>query len=85
MKQIKKIFIISCKEATYLVSLKEEGKLSIVKYLKLKLHLTICAFCKRFEIQTTEFCLQAKHLPEHTSNKMSTEKKIAIKLLLKEA
>lgn len=77
--------MISCKEATYLVSLKEEGKLSIVKYLKLKLHLTICVLCKRFEIQTGEFCQLAKHLPEHTSNKMSTEKKIEIKLLLKEA
>jgi hypothetical protein len=85
MKLIKQFFMISCKEATYLVSLKEEGKLSFSKYLKLELHLAICILCKRFEIQTGHFCKIAKQYPLKPEAKMSTEKKLAIKTLLEEA
>jgi hypothetical protein len=84
MKLIKQLFMISCKEATYLVSLKEEGKLSFSKYLKLELHLAICILCKRFEIQTGHFCNIAKQHPLKPEAKMSKEKKVAIKKLLEE-
>ncbi len=43
---------ISCKKATYLVSKKEEGKLSWLEKVQLRGHLTICSLCRRFEIQT---------------------------------
>lgn len=85
MKLFKKIFMISCKEATYLVSLKEEGKLSLSKYLKLELHLAICILCKRFEMQTGHICNIAKQYPLKPEAKMSTEKKLEIKSLLEKA
>jgi hypothetical protein len=85
MKLIKKYLMISCKEATYLLSLKEEGKLSLSKYLKLELHLAMCVLCKRFKIQTGHFCNLATQLPFKTENKMSEEKKTAIKKILEEA
>lgn len=85
MSLIKKYIMLDCKEATYLVSLKEENKLSLSKYLKLELHLAICAVCKRFEIQTIHFCNLATQLPFKTENKMSEEKKTAIKKILEEA
>lgn len=74
--------MISCKEATYLVSLKEEGNLSLSKYLKLELHLAICILCKRFEMQTGHFCNIAKQYPLKPESKMSTERKITIKTML---
>ncbi len=45
------IGMISCKEATYLISKKEEGKITMVERLKLSFHLMMCRFCKMFEKQ----------------------------------
>lgn len=81
---MKKYFMISCKEATYLVSLKEENKLSIIKSLKLKLHLAICILCKRFKLQTEHFCKMSNHLENHSIDTMSIEKKIEIKKIISE-
>ena len=81
---MKKYFMISCKEATYLVSLQEENKLSIKKSLKLKLHLTICILCKRFKLQTEHFSKMSKKLQNHTNDTMSNEKKSELKKLISE-
>lgn len=48
-----KNMIIHCHEATYFMAKKEEGKLSLRDRLKLSLHTSICAACKKFEKQTT--------------------------------
>lgn len=45
--------MISCKEATFLVSKQEEGKLTISKRIKLKLHLAGCKICKLFAEQSS--------------------------------
>ncbi len=55
-------FNISCKKATYLVSKKEEGKLSWIERIQLRGHLTICSLCRKFEIQTGWFGKQARHI-----------------------
>ncbi len=81
---MKKYFMISCKEATYLVSLKEENKLSIIKSLKLNLHLAICILCKRFKLQTEQICEMSNHLDAHTNVTMSIEKKTEIKKRINE-
>lgn len=44
---------ISCKKATYLISKKEENKISWLETIKLRAHLVICSMCRRFEIQTS--------------------------------
>ena len=43
--------IISCKDASRLVSQREEGPLSAWQRLVLRLHLSVCAACSRFEKQ----------------------------------
>ncbi|MES2328919.1 MAG: hypothetical protein V4539_04900 [Bacteroidota bacterium] len=51
----------SCKKATYLVSKKEEGKLSWLDSIRLRSHLTICSLCRKFESQTGFIGRMAKH------------------------
>jgi hypothetical protein len=43
--------IISCKDASRLVSLKEDARLTPWQRLTLRLHLTVCDACTRFERQ----------------------------------
>ena len=43
--------IISCKDASRLVSQREEAPLSAWQRLVLRLHLSVCAACSRFERQ----------------------------------
>jgi len=43
--------IISCKDASRLVSQREEATLSAWQRLVLRLHLSVCAACSRFERQ----------------------------------
>ena len=43
--------IISCKDASRLVSRKEDGPLPAWQRVTLRLHLSVCAACTRFERQ----------------------------------
>jgi hypothetical protein len=43
--------VISCKDASRLVSLKEDARLTPWQRLTLRLHLTVCDACTRFEQQ----------------------------------
>lgn len=53
MKTEKKVFL-SCKEASFLVSLQEEKKLGVWLSLRLSFHNFSCGPCKRFALQTKE-------------------------------
>lgn len=53
---------ISCKKATYLLSKKEENKLSWLERMKLRTHLAMCSLCRRFEIQTGFIGKHAAHV-----------------------
>lgn len=75
---------LTCKKATFLVSKKEEGKLTPIESIQLKLHLGICDFCTRFEKQTKFFSRHARHLHEHNNITLSKEKKEHIRSLLKD-
>lgn len=75
---------LSCKKATFLISKKEEGKLTPVEKLQLKMHLGICDFCTRFEKQTKFFSKNSIHLHDHTHATLSDQKKEEIKSLLKD-
>lgn len=48
---MKNLFMYTCKEATYLISKKEEGKLTFIQNVKLRMHISMCKFCKLFEKQ----------------------------------
>jgi hypothetical protein len=75
---------LSCKKATFLISKKEEGKLTPLEKIQLKLHLNICDFCTRFEKQTKFFSRNSIHLHDHSGDKLSDQKKQEIQSLLKD-
>jgi len=56
---------ISCKKATYLLSKKEENKLSWLEKIKLRGHLAICSLCRKFEQQAGLIGRNARHSHEH--------------------
>jgi hypothetical protein len=66
------------------MSKKEEGRLTPLEKIQLKIHLNICDFCTRFEKQTKFFSKNAAHLHDHSSAKLSDQKKQEIKSLLKD-
>ena len=43
--------IIRCKEAPHLVSLRQDAPLTLWQRVVLRLHLSVCAACTRFEHQ----------------------------------
>ena len=79
-----KFIYLSCKRATFLLSKKEEGKLTLIEKTQLKFHLRLCDFCTRFEKQTKFLSKNSIHLHDHTDVKLSDEKKDEIKSLLKD-
>lgn len=44
--------MLSCKEATQLISESQERKLTLIKMISLKFHLMMCYLCRRFDKQT---------------------------------
>lgn len=58
--------MISCKEATLLSLKKEEGKLSIIERLKLRMHLNMCKVCEFFSLQTKFITKHAIEGADHT-------------------
>ncbi len=73
---------ISCKEATYLLSKKEEKKLGFFNRLKLNAHLAICSVCRHFDLQTEFMAKQAPHV--HADLTLSQEAKDKIQVTLTE-
>jgi hypothetical protein len=72
---------ISCKKATYLISKKEENRLSWFEKIKLRGHLTICSLCRKFEIQTGFIGRMVKHT--HVELTLSPEAKEKMELSLR--
>ena len=66
------------------MSKKEEGKLTPLEKIQLKLHLNICDFCTRYEKQTKFFSKNSIHLHDHKDAKLSDQKKAEIKSMLKD-
>lgn len=73
--------MLSCEDATLLVSIKAFRKLKMMERIQLRLHLLACVYCKRFDKQN--------HLIDHGINEllknghshlecMPTEKKEAL-------
>ncbi|WP_421751163.1 hypothetical protein [Croceimicrobium sp.] len=44
--------ILSCKDASSLIQKKEEGKLGLIQGLQLRVHLSVCVFCRHYEKQS---------------------------------
>ena len=71
--------ILTCKDATFLSSQKEEGKLSFGTQLKMMIHLMGCPPCRRFIAQSKLIFKSAHHYKDSLlSNHLSTDKKQSI-------
>lgn len=66
------------------MSKQEERKLTFIEKIQLKLHLSICDFCTRFQTQVKFFTGNALHTHEHVHTSMRDEKKEMIKEMLKD-
>ena len=81
--------IISCKEATRLISVSSERKLTLKERLELKIHLSVCSLCVNFSKQIkylsqfSSLYLQAivKNI-SHPSVSLSSQAKKQIKSFL---
>jgi hypothetical protein len=81
---LKQLIHITCKKATYLISKKEERRLTIIEWARLKFHLAICSYCKLFEQQTKMIGENVKHTHEYKDLKLSDVIKSKIIQLLKD-
>lgn len=61
-KMMMKYLMISCNKATFLMSKKEEGKLSVIERINLSIHTSMCSLCKRFEKQTSQIGKECRHV-----------------------
>ncbi len=71
---------ISCKEATFLLSKKEEKKLGFLNRLKLQAHLAICSVCRLFALQTEFMAKQAPHIHADLTLSQETKDKMQVAL-----
>jgi hypothetical protein len=80
---LKKLMNITCLQATLLTSKKEAGQNSFMENVKLALHHSICTGCKRFALQSKFITDNAKNSADFNEEKLSPQKKIIIKDLMK--
>ena len=74
MKAEGKVFI-NCKQATYLHTLKQEGKLGALQRFGLWLHLLYCSICRLFFSQMDALEKAGKHFSEAEGINLSAESK----------
>ena len=66
--------MITCKEATRYISMKEERKLTPRQRFGLWLHLGVCSFCKLFMKQNKIIASVSKHIHEENETLTTAEK-----------
>jgi hypothetical protein len=80
-----KRLILTCKKATYFISLKEEGRLTFIQRIQLRIHIAVCVFCRLFEKQAAFFTKNAVHLQDHCPAPLSREAKESMRKVIKAA
>ncbi len=63
--------MISCDEATYIISKNQHQKLGFIKRIQLKIHLLMCNYCRRYENQIrfiTGIINKLKLFPENNNS-----------------
>ena len=63
-----KYLMINCRESTFLMAKKEEGKLTFLEKMKLSMHTSMCSFCKKFERQSHIIGKESRHV--HAENNL---------------
>ncbi|TDW99608.1 anti-sigma factor family protein [Dinghuibacter silviterrae] len=67
--------MVTCEEATDWISRREEGKLTLSRGLRLRLHLFLCVFCRRFNRQNK---ILIHHVHHHNDATLSDQEKKAM-------
>ena len=75
-----KYLMISCKEATFRMAKREEGKLSLMGSVKLSFHTSMCSLCKKFEKQASLIGKESRHV--HAEEELPTFAKEKIERML---
>lgn len=78
--------LLSCQNATFLVSKKQETKLSFIESIQLKAHLSLCDICSNFKIQTDALTLglkkKGKIMESNKNDDLSDAKKADLQELI---
>ena len=80
----KKSIMITCKEATLLISVRDDQQLSLMVKFKLKLHLFLCKTCFYFAKHVEILQQSIKKLTQDKNISFSEEKKKELEKLIKE-
>lgn len=72
----------SCKKATELMELREEGQLGTFQLFGLRLHTMLCGVCRSYELQRE---LLARAIARQVDTPVSEEEAAALKGRIKEA
>ncbi len=72
----------NCNEATLLMAKKEEGRLTVLEKIKLSMHTSMCALCRKFEKQTAMIAEECSHI--HAEENLPEFARERIKKLLEE-
>ena len=74
-KGVRMKILISCSEATFIMSKKEEHASSLKEKIGLMFHLMICEFCRYFLKQTRFIAKQMEHasVNEHLTDREKTD------------
>ncbi len=65
---------ITCKTATYLLSKKQEVRLSLKETVQLKLHVAVCSVCAMYKTQINFITTLTKKTPKQTKQLTDTAK-----------
>ncbi len=71
--------MLDCKQATYLVTKKLDGKLSAFESTRLKLHLKTCDFCREYDIQSSKIDAVLKQTPDDLDQKYTHKHRLDTK------
>ncbi len=74
--------MLNCKDAIFLMSKRDEGKLSMIDRMRLSLHISMCHLCRKFEKQITKIGLGTKNV--HSDFQLPVDVKSKLKKVLDE-
>lgn len=73
--------MMHCKKATFLLSKREENKLTWLENVQVATHLTLCSACKRYEKQTMLITCLVKEIRKPETLPDEVKQRIAAQLV----
>jgi hypothetical protein len=67
--------MIKCKDATKMISQKEEGRLSLMQHIQLFIHLLICKVCALFNRQNKVLTVSVPFMQKKSAASLSEKEK----------